>query len=262
MRRALVFVLLLGSGDAAAGVMPDPGGAGAWGAGGALLADPAGPLTLFDAPARLGAGHIALGAQKTRLFELDALARVRVAGSYSRAAWAVAMGHESFGPASARRSRLTLGLSWTGNGKALGVAWNERRGAGDTGRAGSLDGALSARLRQQLELQLSVRGALSGGDPDVQADPDWTSEVAFDLGPARAHLARTRDLHGARTGGGVTLAAGPLSVRAGAIGPPLSWTIGFGLGASLRRGTARASFARVVHPELGASDVVEGGAAW
>jgi hypothetical protein len=140
----------------------------------------------------------------------------------------------------------------------VGASWNERRGASGTGRAGALDAALSARVRQRWTLQLSARGLLSGGDPDVQSDPDWTAEVATDLGPARAHLARTRDLHGARTGGGVALAAGPLVVRAGALGPPLSWTIGFGL---LRRG-ARADFARVVHPVLGASDALSGGVSW
>ncbi len=265
MRRALLFVLLMGAADAvSAGVTPDPGGAGAWGVGGALLADSAGPLALFDAPARLGpeGARVGLAVQKMRLFELDALSRVRIAVACTRAAFTVALGHESFGPAPARRSRLLLGLSWMDSGKALGVAWSERRGSGIAGRAGSLDLAVSTRLKGRVDLQLSVRGALSGGDPDVQADPDWTAEVASDLGPARAHLARTRDLHGARTGGGVTLAAGPLSVRAGAIGPPLSWTIGFGLGASLRKATARAGFARVVHPELGASDMIEGGAAW
>jgi hypothetical protein len=265
MRRAtLVLVALLLAGGARAGVMPDPGGAGAWGAGGALLADRAGPLTLFDAPARLdpGGARFALSAQRARLFELDALARVRAAAGIARAPWAIAIGFETFGPRALRRSRLVGGLAVSRAGGSVGLAWNERRGASGPGRAGSLDAAVCARAPGRVELQLSVRGLLSGGAPEVEADPDWTAEVGMGLGPARAHLARTRDLHGARTGGGVTLAAGPLSVRAGAIGPPMSWTIGFLIGAARRHGAAHAGFARVVHPELGASDTVEGGVSW
>jgi len=266
MRRRVTWLLglLLLACTARAGVTPDPGGAGAWGAGGALLADRAGALLVFDAPARLDAGgaRLMLSAQRTRLFELDALARVRVAMGVARAPWAAALGFESFGPAVARRTRVVLGAAVTKRNAALGAAWNERRGPAGTGHAGALDAALSARLRERALFQLSVRGLLAGGDPGVAADPDWTAEVAGDLGPARAHLARTRDLHGARTGGGVALAAGPLAVRVGALGPPLSWTIGFLLGASRGRGGAHAGFARVVHPVLGASDTIEGGVTW
>jgi hypothetical protein len=259
------LLLALGiAGAARAGVTPDPGGAGAWGAGGALLADRAGALLVFDAPARLdpGGARLVLSAQRMRLFELDALARVRVAVGVARAPWAAALGFESFGPAVARRTRLVCGAALAGQNASIGAAWNERRGPLGTGHAGALDAAVSARVRERVSFQLSVRGLLAGGDPDIAADPDWTFEVAGDLGPARAHLARTRDLHGARTGGGVALAAGPLAVHVGALGPPLSWTIGLLLGASRARGGAHAGFARVVHPVLGASDTIEGGVTW
>jgi hypothetical protein len=250
MKAALVFLFLAAS--AHAGVTPDPGGAGAWAAGGALLADPAGPLVVFDAPARLEGG---IAVQRARLFELDALSRTRVAASFVRGAWAGGLGYESFGPAELRRTRAMLGLSYRDR---FGIAWSERRGSADEGRGGALDLAARARFARAFEVQASARGVLAGGDPRVAADPDWTIETAFDLGPARAHLARTRDFHGARTGGGIALAAGPLSVMAGAIGPPWSWTLGCLVGAS----GARAGLARVVHPVLGASDVLEGGASW
>jgi len=256
MRRALLVLVLLAR-PAFAGVVPDPGGAGAWAAGGALLADPAGPLTLFDAPARLEGGRFALAAQRARLFELEDLARSRVGLAAARGAWAAALGYEAFGPPDVRRTRAVLGLALTRSGGAFGLAWNERRGGSGEGRAGALDLAACARLRR-VAFQLSARGVLSGGDPAVQADPDWTIEGAGTLGPARAHLARTRDLHGTRTGGGVALAAGPLGIAAGAIGPPWSWTLGVLVGAA----HARAGFARVVHPALGASDVLEGGVSW
>lgn len=258
--RALLLGSLLLAIPARAGVVPDPGGAAAWALGGALLADRAGPLLVFDAPARLATGHgrWALGIERARLFELDALARTRVAAGLARAPWSLALGLETFGPSAARRTRLVAGLARAWPSAELGAAWNERRGPAGAGRAGALDAALSARVRRRWSLQLSARGLLAGGDPGVQSDPDWTAELAADLGPARAHLARTRDLHGARTGGGVALAAGPLVVRAGALGSPLSWTIGFGLA---RRG-AHADFARVVHPVLGESDAISGGMSW
>ena len=256
MRRALLL-LVLSAQPSFAGVVPDPGGAGAWATGGALLADPADPLTLFDAPARLAGRRFAVAAQRARLFELDELARTRLGVAATRGAWAAALGHEAFGPAALRRTRAVVGLAWTRPNGAVGVAWNERRGAQGEGRAGALDLAACARV-QRLTFQLSARGVLAGGDPAVQADPDWTIEGAGFVGPARAHLARTRDLHGTRTGGGVALAAGPLAIAAGAIGPPWSWTLGFLVGAA----HARAGFARVVHPALGASDVLEGGASW
>jgi len=258
MRRALfVLVLVALAGPSFAGVVPDPGGAGAWAAGGALLADPAGPLTLFDAPARLSGARFQAFAQRARLFELDELARTRVALGGARGAWAGAVGYESFGPSELRRTRAMVGLALTRPEGAVGLAWNERRGAGSEGRAGALDLAACARVHR-LTFQLSARGVLSGGDPAVQADPDWTIEGAGSIGPARAHLARTRDLHGTRTGGGVALAAGPLGIAAGAIGPPWSWTLGLLVGAP----HARAGIARVVHPALGASEVIEGGASW
>jgi hypothetical protein len=256
MRRALLLLFLIAR-PACAGVVPDPGGAGAWAAGGALLADPAGPLTLFDAPARLAGARFAVAAQRARLFELDELARTRVGLAATRGAWAAALGYEAFGPSAVRRTRAVLGLALSGPPGAVGIAWNERRGASGEGRAGALDLAACARVRR-FTFQLSARGVLSGGDPAVQADPDWTIEGAGALGPARAHLARTRDLHGTRTGGGVALAAGPLGIAAGAIGPPWSWTLGLLVGAA----HARAGFARVVHPALGASEVIEGGASW
>jgi len=250
MRAALV--LLLCAGAAWAGVTPDPGGAGAWAAGGALLADPAGPLVLFDAPARFAGG---IAVQHARLFELDALSRTRIAAAFVRGSWSGALGWESFGPVELRRTRAILGISYR---SSVGVAWSERRGSGEEGRGGALDLAARAEPLRRLEVQASARGVLAGGDPRVAADPDWTIEAAFDLGPARAHLARTRDFHGARTGGGIALAAGPLSVLAGAIGPPWSWTLGCLVGVT----RARAGIARVVHPVLGASDVLEGGASW
>lgn len=256
MRRALLLLMLVAQ-PSFAGVVPDPGGAGAWAAGGALLADPAGPLTLFDAPARLAASRFAVVAQRARLFELDDLARTRVGLGAARGPWAAALGYEAFGPSAVRRTRVVVGLALDRPAGTVGLAWNERRGAAGEGRAGALDVAACARVRRW-SFQLSARGVLSGGDPAVQADPDWTIEGAGVLGPARAHLARTRDLHGTRTGGGVALAAGPLGIAAGAIGPPWSWTLGFLVGAA----HARAGLARVVHPVLGASDVLEGGASW
>jgi hypothetical protein len=255
--RGAWLLLILAARPAFAGVVPDPGGAGAWATGGALLADPSGPLTLFDAPARLAGGRFVLAAQRARLFELDDLGRTRVAIGATRDAWSGALGYEAFGPVEARRTRAVAGLALGAPGRAVGMAWNERRGAEGEGRAGALDLAACARVRA-VTFQLAARGVLAGGDPAVQADPDWTIEAAGALGPARAHLARTRDLHGTRTGGGVALAAGPLAVSAGALGPPWSWTLGFLVGAA----HARAGFARVVHPVLGASDVLEGGAAW
>jgi len=256
MRRALILFLLVAQ-PSFAGVVPDPGGAGAWATGGALLADPAGPLTLFDAPARLHGGRFVVAAQGARLFELEDLGRTRVGVGAARGGWAAALGYEAFGPSVARRTRAVLGLALSRSSGAVGVAWNERRGVAGEGRAGALDLAACARVRR-LSFQLSARGVLAGGDPAVQADPDWTIEGAGALGPARAHLARTRDLHGTRTGGGVALAAGPLGIAAGAIGPPWSWTLGLLIGAA----HARAGLARVVHPALGASEVLEGGASW
>jgi hypothetical protein len=268
VRRALVatvVALACVAGSARAAVSPDPGGAGAWAAGVTLLSDGPGPLLVFDQPARLdpGGARVAIGLARARLFELDELTRLRAAASWTRDAWTAALGAETCGPAAARRARLVLGLALVRGATALGAAWNERRAPGgtDVGRAGSLDAAVATRHRR-LALQLSVRGLLAGGDPLVQADPDWTAEAAFDLGPARAHLARTRDLHGARTGGGVALDAGPLAVRAGAVGPPLSWTLGFAVGARAHHAAAHAAYARVVHPELGASDALEGSVAW
>jgi hypothetical protein len=268
MKRALLALALLALPRAAApAIVPDPGGAGAWAAGIAPLADAPGPLALFDQPARLdpGGARVALAAQRTRLFELDALTRVRAAVSVPRARWTFALGVETFGPLEARRSRVVLGAALARAGTMMGAAWSERRGPVPGGRAGALDAALAARLpgaRGRLRAQLSARGLLAGGDPAAAADPDWTAEVALDLGPARAHLARTRDLHGARTGGGVALGTARLSLAIGAVGPPVSWTIGFGVGGAAGRGAAHAAFARVVHPVLGASDAVEGGVSW
>jgi len=269
MRAALVALLLLPlARPASPAIVPDPGGAGAWAVGAAPLADASGPLALFDQPARVqtdGGARVALAAQRTRLFELDALARVRAALAVTRTSWTAALGVETFGPAAARSSRVVLGAALARAGTRVGAAWSERRGPVPGGRAGALDAALAARLPGAgglVRAQLSARGLLSGGDPDAAAEPDWTAEVALDLGPARAHLARTRDLHGARTGGGVALGTARLSLAVGAIGPPLSWTIGFGIGGATGKGGARAAFARVVHPVLGASDVVEGGVSW
>jgi len=269
MRAALILLVLLSTArPASPAIVPDPGGAGAWAAGIAPLADAPGPLALFDQPARVqpdGGARIALAAQKTRLFELDALARVRAALAIPRARWTLAVGVETFGPATARSSRLVLGAAVARADTRLGAAWSERRGPAPGGRSGGLDAAFAGRLPGaggRLRAQLSARGLLAGGDPGVAADPDWTAEVALDLGPARAHLARTRDLHGARTGGGVALGTARLSLAVGAVGPPLSWTIGFGIGGASGKGGARAAFARMVHPVLGASDVVEGGVSW
>jgi len=269
MRAVLVALLLLPwARPASPAIVPDPGGAGAWAVGIAPLADAPGPLALFDQPARVqpdAGARIALAAQKTRLFELDALARVRAALSVTRARSTLALGVETFGPAGARSSRVVLGAALARADTRFGAAWSERRGPVPGGRAGALDAALAARLPGVGGLvcaQLSARGLLGGGNPDAGADPDWTAEVALDLGPARAHLARTRDLHGARTGGGVALGTAQLSLAVGAVGPPVSWTIGFGIGGAAGKGGARAAFARVVHPVLGASDMVEGGLSW
>ena len=269
MKVALILLLLLSTArPASPAIVPDPGGAGAWAVGAAPLADAPGPLALFDQPARVqadGGARVALAAQRTRLFELDALARVRAALALTRARWTVALGVETFGPEGARNSRVVLGAALARADARLGAAWNERCGPVPGGRAGALDAALAGHLPGaggRLRAQLSARGLLAGGDPAAAADPDWTAEVALDLGPARAHLARTRDLHGARTGGGVALGTAQLSLAVGAVGPPVSWTIGFGIGGAAGKGGARAAFARVVHPVLGASDVVEGGVSW
>ncbi len=266
---ALALALALAARVASAGVVPDPGGAGAWATGAAPLADLPGALALFDQPGRIdpAGGRAALSVQRARLFELDALARVRAAFAIRRAPWSAALGFETFGPAEARRSRLVLGAALARAGTWVGAGWSERRGPvfGGRGRGGSLDASAAARVpgtRGRALAQLSLRSLLGGGNPDVLADPDWTAEVAFDLGPARAHLARTRDLHGARTGGGVALGTGRLSLSAGAVGPPLAWTLGFAVGARAGGGGARAGFARMVHPVLGASDLLEGGVSW
>jgi hypothetical protein len=103
MRRAWLVLLVLAARPALAGVVPDPGGAGAW-ATAARCSPIRRPLTLFDAPARLGSGRFAFAAQRARLFELDDLGRTRVALG-ACAGWAGALGYETFGPGGAAHPR-------------------------------------------------------------------------------------------------------------------------------------------------------------
>lgn len=268
---ALLVLALVPARPAQAFVTPPPGGALAWGAGGALLADGAGPLAAFDAPARLAdstrATTFAVGAARAGLFELDALTRVRLAATARRGATTAALGVETFGPPGLRTRRVVLALAHTAQAASWGAAWSERAVAmldGARARGRTLDVAAAARLPARfarLEALLAARSLVAAGDAEALADPDWTLELAFDLGAARAHFARTRDIDGARSGAGVTLAAGSLTVAAGAVGPPVQWSLGIGV-AHAGRGRLDAAFGRVVHPELGASDALEGSAAW
>ena len=137
MRAALVCLLLLSfPRPATPAIVPDPGGAGAWAAGIAPLADAPGPLALFDQPARLqpdGGARVALGFQRTRLFELDALTRVRAAVSVPRARWTFALGVETFGPVEARRSRVVLGAALARAGSCLRRRMERAPGPGARG---------------------------------------------------------------------------------------------------------------------------------
>jgi hypothetical protein len=248
-------------------VQPDPGNAGAWASGLALLADPPGALGLFDHPARLagaGASGFALGLARARPFGVEALARSRLAVAVRRGRFAAAAGVETFGPRAARRTRAGLALAWSapaaaGHALALGAAWHEARRATPRGRAGS--GALDAggfARRGRLAASLALRSLATGGAPVARADPDWTAEASLEAAPARLHVALTHDLGGTRAGGGLSFAAGPVTVRAGAFGAP--WSAGVGL--ALGGGGAQIAVARAHHPALGASDAWTGGVAW
>jgi len=263
--RAALFALLLVASPARAAVTPDPGGASAWGAGLALLADAPGPLAVFDQPARLDDRtsparrvHIALGASRARLFELDALTRTRLALSAGRGPLAAALALETFGPEGARQTRVALGVAARRGSVHGGMAWNEHRAHDTDSGAGALDAGLVVGVRPRLTFALAARSLASGGDPAARPDPDWTIEGALDAGVATFHLARTRDLSGGRTGGGIALVAGPLQVVAGAVGPPTVWSLAIGA----RGGPARAAFARTTHPSLGASDLIDGTLSW
>jgi hypothetical protein len=275
-REATGVVVLLafalgGVRPAGAFVTPPPGGALAWSTGGALLADCAGPLAVFDAPARLadstGGAGFAVGAARASLFELDALTRVRIAATARRGSATAALGIETFGPPGFRARRAVLALAHTAQAASWGAAWSERATTtldGARARGRTLDVAGSARLPgrlARLEALLAARSLVAAGDPQALADPDWTLEMAVDLGGACAHLVRTRDLEGARSGAGVTFAVGGLTIAAGAVGPPVQWSLGVGV-TRAGHGRPQAAFGRVVHPELGASDALEGSAAW
>ncbi|MGH7724385.1 MAG: hypothetical protein ACREOU_03060 [Candidatus Eiseniibacteriota bacterium] len=269
---------------ATAAVTPDPGGAGAWGAGLALLADHEGPLSAFDQPARLAGKRegppatiattaatatsfdIGIAGSRARLFELDALARSRLALGVRAGAWGGALGLESFGPPEARRWRALCALALRRSSFDVGASWNEWRseGAGDrANRGGSLDLALVARGPRGFTGALALRALAAGGHPIARPDPDWTLEVAWRTRPVSAFLAVTRDLAGSRAGGGLALVAGPLSIRAGAVGAPWCGSLAILFtGRVAGHAHANAGYARVSHPSLGLSEEWEGGIEW
>jgi len=216
MRRAALRVALfalaacgLSGTPSRAYTTPPPGGALAWGAGGALLADLPGTLALFDDPARLadsvGARGCEFAASRARLDELDALTRVRAGFGARHGALAAALGVESFGPPAWRAQRLVLALARVAGSAAFGAAWSERRVAspdGGAARGRTLDVAGTARLPAfagRLSALGGARSLVAVGAAAALADPDWTAELALDLGAARAHVTRTRDLSGARS---------------------------------------------------------------
>lgn len=266
----LAFALTLAASPALAAITPDPGGAGAWGAGLSLLADRAGPLLAFDqaahqfAPGPEGARHIAwnLAASHARLFELDAFGRTRVAFGARAQNWCAAVGIESFGPVESRRVRFVAAGARRLSAFDCGAAWSEWRAPGGS-RAGSLDLALATRAPRGVRAAIALRSLAAGGAPGARSDPDWTAEAAWGRAPSSVFLAVTRDLAGSRVGGGVALAAGPLVVSFGALGEPWSWSLALVAGGSLAR-TARvhAGYARIVHPSLGLSELWESGVTW
>ena len=247
---------------AAAVLLPDPGGAAAWGAGLALLADPPGPLALFDQPARLGlrddgAGGraFALAASRAQWFEVPEFARTRLALRFGARSLALALGGERFGPPEARLVRTSFAIALRVRGLDAGAAWHEARGAG------ALDLGLASVPRasgEGLAFAVAARALATGGDPRARPEPDWTVEGAWRRGPARVHLSLTRDLVSTRAGGGVVLERGALVVGAGAFGAPWTWTLAIGW----RGGVAGAGYARAVHPTLGASEQAEARLAW
>lgn len=289
-RWALVSAAIAGSCACAAGstpaaVTPDPGGAGAWGTGLSLLADLPGPLVGFDQPAGLagerapgerapgegglsdGPPRLALAVARARLFELDALSRTRVALGVRASTWGGALGLESFGPREARRTRLIAACAMRLEPVDLGASWSEwRTAAGPSAhgdRAGALDLGLRARGPGGLAAGLALRGIASGGHVAARPDPDWSIETAWITRGASAFLAVTRDLAGSRAGGGLSLGAGPLSVRAGAFGAPWSWSLAILAGGRIAAAArVQAGYARVTHPMLGLSEIWEGGIEW
>ncbi len=268
----MLLTFVASSGRASAAIQPDPGNAAARATGLALLADPPGPLAVFDQPARLApaaSAHVALAAARTQPFGLDALARTRVAATYAQGAGAVALGLETYGPEGARRTRLVVGGAWRraqpGSALAFGVAWQEARIDGADAAAGAVRaGALDAGLtwaRGAGAVAFAARALASGGAARARPDPDWTIEAAYDLGLARLHGVLTHDLVGTRPGGGIAFAVGPCALQAGAFGPPWSGALGV---AFSTRGVCgvRIAMARSHHPELGPSDAWDAGAAW
>ncbi len=266
----VLLTLVAGSGRAAAAIQPDPGNAAARATGLALLAEPVGPLAVFDQPARLApaaSARVALAAARTQPFGLDALARTRVAATYAPGAVAIALGLEAYGPEGARRTRLVLGAAWRrvapGSGLAFGAAWQEARidvATGAAVRAGALD-AGAAWTRGAITIAFAARALASGGAARARPDPDWTLEAAYDLGLARLHGVLTHDLVGTRPGGGIAFAVGPCALQAGAFGPPWSGALGVAFSTRGARGV-RIAIARSDHPELGPSDAWDAGAAW
>jgi hypothetical protein len=260
---ALVTVFLVSScaRGAPAATLPDPGGTAAWGAGLALLADPPGPLAVFDQPARLGfaAGErpraFALAASRAEWFGVAELARSRVALRWGARALALAVGAERFGPADARLARTSAGASLRVRGLDLGAAWHEARGAG------ALDLAVATVPRADgvgLAFAAAARAVAAGGDPRARPEPDWTLEGAWRRGGARLHAAVTKDLVSTRPGLGLALERGAFALGAGAFGAPWTWTL-----AVSWRGTVLAGgYARAVHPVLGASEQAEARLAW
>jgi hypothetical protein len=269
---AFLVLVVVGPRPAAAAVQPDAGNAAAWATGLATLADPPGGLAGFDQPARLfpaGTRRYAVGLARARPFGFDALARTRLGTAMTRGAVAGWLGLETFGPAGARRTRLGAGLAWravrAGDAGALavGAAWHEARrdaagdGERDTARSGALDAAVVLERRGSA-LALALRSLASGGSAVARADPDWTAEARLDVAPARFHLAVLHDLAATRLGGGASLAAGPLVVRAGAFGAPWTWALGL----SLARSGVSLDATRAVHPRLDASDAWSAEASW
>jgi hypothetical protein len=241
-------------------VSPTPGGAGAWATGGALLADPVGAGRLFDLPSRIAASGperwgAGLEVATARLFALDELARTRLAVALRRDRIAFAAGHEVFGPVMARRSRTGVGMAARMAGARAGVAFLEARAG--RARGAALDASVSAEglARGRLAWSLAARSLLTGGAPEAVPDPDWTVTGSWNAGAAVLHLAATRDLVATQTGGGIELALPGVRILAGAVGPPWSWCVGFGLA----RGGLRLSYGRSLHPVLGVSEAWDAG---
>ncbi len=259
MAVALACALLLAScaSPAQAVLLPDPGGTGAWGAGLALLADPAGPLAAFDQPARLGFGDgsptFALAASRATWFGVPELARSRVALRFGARALALAVGAVRLCPAEARLARVTAAAALRLRHLDAGAAWHEARGAG------ALDAGLAtATSGDGLAFALAARAIASGGDPRARPEPDWTLEGAWRRGHARMHLALTRDLVSTRAGGGVALERAGFALSAGAFGSPWAWTLALSWNGRIAGG----GYARAVHPVLGASEQAEARVAW